>query len=96
MAVTDPTDPVLVRRERWRLATDWGKRIGYLLYAVAMVTFFIGLFTRFGDGHVRIIVIAMAIGSALLAPAIVMSYAVKAADREDRIARGEIPPGRYH
>jgi hypothetical protein len=47
------------------------------------VLFFIGFFGGFTGGLVTAIVILMAIGSALLAPAIVAGYAVKAAERDD-------------
>jgi hypothetical protein len=78
------TDPVRQRRAfiaRWnRLAT----RVGYLLYLVAIVMFFVALTTTFTDGKVTVITASMVVGSLLLAPAIVLGYAVKAAERDDR------------
>jgi hypothetical protein len=59
------------------------QRIGYLFFAIAVVVFFIGFFGSFTSTLVNIIIIAMVIGSFLLAPAIVFGYAVKAAERED-------------
>jgi len=44
----------------------------------------IGFFAGFTGTTVTVIVVTMAAGSVLLAPAIVASYAVKAAEREDR------------
>jgi hypothetical protein len=86
-AVPDPTDPVRVRRAavaRWnRLAT----RVGYGLFLVAVVMFFVALSTDFSSGKVRVITTAMILGSVLLAPAIVVGYAIKAAEKDD-IARG--------
>jgi hypothetical protein len=43
-----------------------------------------GFVAGFTGGVVTAILVALGIGSALLAPAIVIGYAVKAADREDR------------
>lgn len=77
-------DPVRVRRAKIARAASLGQRIGYLLFAIAIVLFFIGFFTIFTGNLVTIIVALMAIGSALLAPAIVAGYAVKAAERDDR------------
>lgn len=78
------TDPVRARRatiDRWnRLAT----RVGYLCFAVAMVVFVAGIATGFSDTIATIVIAAMVIGSILLAPAIVIGYAVKAAERDDR------------
>jgi predicted cation transporter len=79
-----PVDPVLVRRAQVARMAALGQRIGYALFAVAVVAFFIGFFAGFTSTVVTIIVAAMAVGSVALAPAIVASYAVKAADREDR------------
>ena len=72
-----------MRRARIARAASTAQRIGYLLFALAVVMFFIGFFAGFTDGLVTAIVILMAIGSALLAPAIVAGYAVKAAERDD-------------
>lgn len=82
-----PMDPVRRRRafiDKWnRLAT----RAGYVLYLIAIVMFFVALNTSFTNAKVTVITATMGVGSALLAPAIVIGYAVKAAEREDR-ARG--------
>lgn len=82
---TEPTnDPVLERREKIAQAVDLGKRIGYSLFAVAIVVFFVGFFVgNFNSTHVTIIVGCMLVGSVILAPAIVFGYGVKAAIRHD-------------
>jgi hypothetical protein len=83
--VTAPeTDPVLVRRARIAKAVSIGQRLGYALYLVATIGFFIGLATGYTPGLVRVIVGGLLVGSAVLAPAIVFGYAVKAAEREDQ------------
>jgi hypothetical protein len=61
-----------------------GQRIGYLLYAVAAVAFFVGLASEFGRGLVVVIEVCLLVGSLLLAPSIVLSFAVRAAERDDR------------
>lgn len=86
---TDPgadpvVDPVRARRAQMQRLATLGQRTGYLLFAVAIVTFFYGFFVDFTDGVVTVIVTTMAVGSVALAPAIVLGYAVKAAEREDR------------
>jgi hypothetical protein len=80
---TPPADPVRARRAQIAHASKLAQRIGYALFGVAIVAFFIGFFGGFTSTIVTIIVILMAIGSVLLAPAIVASYAVKAAERDD-------------
>lgn len=77
------TDLVLERRIRIARMVRLGKRIGYGLFLVAIVAFFIGFATSYSDGLVSLIGAALIIGSLVLAPAIVMGYAVRSAHRED-------------
>ena len=84
MSAAPDTDPVLDRRERIDSLVKVGKRVGYGLYLVAIVLFFVGFFTKYTDPLVTVIVVSMAIGSFILAPAIVFGYGVKAANRDDR------------
>ena len=63
---------------------ELGQRIGYALFGVAIVAFVVGAGAGFATADVVIVVGALAVGSAVLAPAIVFGYAVKAAEREDR------------
>jgi hypothetical protein len=77
-------DPVLRRRARVAQLTTIGQRIGYGLFAVAVVAFFVGLAEGFPQDVIDLIIVTMAVGSLVLAPSIVFAYAVKAADRDDR------------
>jgi len=79
-----PVDPVLERRQRVAALTRVGQRLGYGLYAAAAVGFFAGLVAGYQPWLVTAIVAALIAGSVVLAPAIVFSYAVRAADRADR------------
>ena len=84
-AVPDPTtDPVLVRRAHIARAVVIGQRLGYTLFGVATVAFFYGLAAGYTPGVVRVVIGGLLVGSAVLAPAIVFGYAVKAAEREDQ------------
>ncbi len=59
-------------------------RIGYLFFAAAVAVFVIGFAVGFTGAIVAIVVTALVVGSLLLAPAIVLGYAIKAAERDDR------------
>lgn len=83
MAIDPAADPVLVRRARIAKLVSIGQRLGYALFGVAMVAFFYGLATEYTSGLTNLIVACLLVGSAVLAPAIVLGYAVKAAERED-------------
>lgn len=73
-----------MQRARVARITALGQRIGYALFGLALVTFFVGLVVGWSGGVSTIIVVCLVGGSIVLAPAIVFSYAVKAADRADR------------
>ncbi|MCB1005087.1 MAG: hypothetical protein KDB35_12970 [Acidimicrobiales bacterium] len=79
----DSHDEVLARRARIKRAVDVGQRVGYGLFGVAVVGFFVGLVVDFTDPLVTVIVAALVVGSVVLAPAIVFGYGVKAAERDD-------------
>jgi hypothetical protein len=77
-------DPVLARRRKMARGAELAQRAGYGLFGLAVVLFVVGFAVGLTGGVVTAIVVALGVGSVLLAPAIVIGYAVKAADREDR------------
>jgi hypothetical protein len=77
-------DPVLRRRRQMAKGAELAQRAGYALFGLAVVLFVVGFAVGLTGGLVAAILVAMGVGSLLLAPAIVVGYAVKAADREDR------------
>ena len=78
------TDPIREKRARIERLANTGKRIGYLLFLAACVLFVIAFAAGFTGFTAGLIVACLLIGSALLIPAIIAGYAVKAAEREDR------------
>ena len=77
-------DPVRTRRRQVARWTQRANRIGYLCFGVAIVTFVIGFVVSFNAAVSTVVIVSMIVGSVLLAPAIVLGYAVKAAERDDR------------
>jgi heme/copper-type cytochrome/quinol oxidase subunit 3 len=78
------SDPVRARRRqvaRWTLLAN---RIGYLLLAVSMAVFVMAFALGFTPAMVTVVTATLVAGCILLAPSIVLGYAVKAAEREDR------------
>jgi hypothetical protein len=63
-----------------------GQRVGYGLLALATVLFIVALVTDLPGGLVAAVIACLVVGSAVLAPAIVLGFAAKAAEREDREA----------
>ena len=92
----DPQDdPVLARRAQIATWVSLGQRVGYALFAIAILAFFVGILFDFTSGLVTLIMFSIVVGSVILAPAIVFGYGVKAAEREDRErdqeAKGDTP-----
>ena len=81
--MTNP-DPVRARREQVAKWTLLANRIGYLFLALAVATFIIGFAVSFTGAVSAIVIGSLIVGSVLLAPSIVLGYAVKAAERDDR------------
>lgn len=83
-----PTDPLddPVRRRRAQVArwTAFANRAGYLLLLAAVVLFFVALLVGFSATMATLVVVALLAAFVLLAPSIVLGYAVKAAERDDR------------
>jgi hypothetical protein len=81
------TDPVRRRRRqvaRWTLLAN---RVGYLVLALAMALFVIAFVVGFSAVLATSVIVCLVVSFALLAPSIVLGYAVKAAERDD-IERG--------
>lgn len=78
------SDPVRARRATIARYTLLANRIGYLFFALAIATFIIGFAVSFTPFVSGVVIGSLVIGSILLAPAIVLGYAVKAAERDDR------------
>lgn len=77
-------DPVLVQRARISAVISRVQRVGYLLWAVAIVSVVAAAATGFPASLLRVATWTLLAGSALLAPSIIAAYTVKAAEREDR------------
>ncbi len=79
-------DPVRVRRRQMARLAAVGQRVGYGLFGLALVLFGIALALEVPGGLVAAVVACLVVGSAVLAPAIVLGFAARAAEREDREA----------
>jgi hypothetical protein len=78
------SDPVRAKRAQVAKWTLLANRVGYLFYALAISAFVMAFVIGFKGPLVTLVTVSLVIGSVLLAPSIVLGYAVKAAEREDR------------
>lgn len=79
-----PRDPVRQRRARIDAWARVARRAGYAALAVSSAAVATGATTTFTPLLSSVATGALVAGSVLLAPAIVVGYAVKAAERDDR------------
>lgn len=87
MSAAAGPDPVRERRARIARLVGIGQRIGYGLFALAIAGFVAGYVSGFDDAWAALVVGCLVAGSIVLAPTIVLGYAVRAAERED-VERG--------
>lgn len=80
-------DPIRRRRQTFARWTLLANRFGYLLLALAMALFVMAFAFGFSATMASLVVVCLVLSFILLAPSIVLGYAVKAAERED-IERG--------
>ena len=79
-----PIDPIRVKRTKIAKWTLLANRVGYLFVALAMALFVMAFVLGFNSTMATLVTIAFIICCVLLAPSIILGYAVKAAEREDR------------
>ena len=85
MVMNSPAeDPVRARRAQVAKWTLLANRVGYIFFAIAITAFVMAFALGFKGPIVTLVTVSMIVGSVLLAPSIVLGYAVKAAEREDR------------
>jgi hypothetical protein len=78
-------DPVLTRRARVAWFVRYAQLAGAICFAIATIAFVYGLVQKaYTDAIVAVIQWSLIVGSLLLAPSMVLGYAVKAANRADR------------
>lgn len=76
-------DPVLVQRARAQRIANVAKRVGYVLFLASMVLFFVALATNLPSGLTTAAAATLIGGCIVLAPAILLGYAVRGAERDD-------------
>lgn len=80
-------DPVRARRAGVARGVKLAKRFGYLCWLVAMVLVVVAVTGDLDEGLTVAATVFLVAGVVVLAPAIILGYAVNAAERDDR-ARG--------
>jgi hypothetical protein len=77
-------DPVRATRARVARGVSLAKRVGYLLLLAAVVLVIVGLVGDLNTGITTAATACLVAGALVLGPAIILGYAVNAAERDDR------------
>jgi hypothetical protein len=77
-------DPVRATRVRVARGVALAKRVGYVLLLGAVVLVVIGLVGDLTTGITTAATVCLVAGALVLGPAIILGYAVNAAERDDR------------
>ena len=75
-------DPLLARRAQVARLSSIGRKIGYLSMLAATVVLIVGLTTKFTAGYAMTVTVLLVGGSIILAPAILLHYAIRDTERE--------------
>jgi hypothetical protein len=76
-------DPVRERRARVARLASIARRAGWSFFGLAVLAFVGGLLIGLSGLVVVVVVASLALGSALLLPAIIVGFGVTAAERDD-------------
>jgi hypothetical protein len=76
-------DPVRARRQQVARLAVLARRAGWSFFGLAVVAFAAGLVVGLSGVVVVLVVGSLALGSALLLPAIIVGFGVTAAEKED-------------
>ena len=84
MKNSDNSNSLMLRRQRASLIANTGRKIGYSIFFLSLIIFAIGLTIEFNNLVARTLTVLLILGSIVLAPSILLHYAVRGAEREER------------
>ncbi len=84
MTNSDDANSLLIRRQQASLMANTGRKIGYSIFFLSLIIFAIGLTVEFNNLVARTLTVLLILGSIVLAPSILLHYAVRGAEREEK------------
>ena len=84
MTNSDDANSLLIRRQQASLIANTGRKIGYSIFFLSLIIFAIGLTVEFNNLVARTLTVLLILGSIILAPSILLHYAVRGAEREEK------------
>ena len=84
MKNSDDSNSLMMRRQQASLIANTGRKIGYSIFFLSLIIFAIGLTVEFNNLVARTLTVLLIMGSIVLAPSILLHYAVRGAEREEK------------
>ncbi len=82
--LSNDSESLAIRRERASLIANTGRRIGYSIFFLSLIIFVIGFTVEFNNLVAKTLTVLLIVGSIVLAPSILLHYAVRGAEREEK------------
>ena len=84
MTSSNDSDSLAMRRKQASLIANTGRKIGYSIFFLALIIFAIGFTVEFNNLVAKTLTVLLIVGSIVLAPSILLHYAVRGAEREEK------------
>ena len=84
MTSSNDSNSLAMRRKQASLIADTGRKIGYSIFLLALIIFAIGFTVEFNNLVAKTLTVLLIVGSIVLAPSILLHYAVRGAEREEK------------
>lgn len=84
MTNSSDSKSLAVRRKQASLIANTGRKIGYSIFLLSLIIFAIGLTVEFNNLVAKTLTVLLIVGSIVLAPSILLHYAVRGAEREEK------------
>ena len=84
MKNSDDSNSLMLRRQQASLIANTGRKIGYSIFFLSLIIFAIGLTVEFNNLVARTLTVLLIMGSIVLAPSILLHYAVRGSEREEK------------
>ena len=84
MTSSDNSKSLLMRRQQASLIANTGRKIGYSIFLLSLIIFAFGLTVEFNNLVAKTLTVLLLAGSVVLAPSILLHYAVRGAEREEK------------
>ena len=84
MTSSNDSNSLAISRKQGSLIANTGRKIGYSIFFLSLIIFAIGFTVEFNNLVAKTLTVLLIVGSIVLAPSILLHYAVRGAEREEK------------